>query len=345
MLYLTTYAGLILLRFAKAQNLYYVVLISLFLFSAFRFKVGCDWSGYLNQFYLYRAVPFSEIFQEREPLWIGLFTLQSWFGLPYPWINVFSSVIFFWGVHVLGRRQLDPLAFLILLFPILIINIPMSGIRQAAATGVLCMAFVAFVDRRLVRFTLTTLLAAAFHSSAIVFLLLIPLVRGNYSKKRLALSGMLAAPGALALLSTKAAEVATSRYIGAGTDAAGAAFRVALLVVTAVFFFLFLRKKWAAAFPQDYKLVAIGSFMMMAMMVLVPISSVIGDRLGYYLIPIQTMIFARLPYLPLLPNRQLFVALPYLGLMLVFAVWTTLSTLFPRCYEPYDTWLFGFPEG
>ncbi len=195
------------------------------------------------------------------------------------------------------------------------------------------------------RFTALTLTSAAFHSSAIVFLLLTPLVHGRYSKRRLALCGILAVPGALALLSTKAAEVATSRYIGAGTDAAGAAFRVALLVVTAVIFFLFLRRKWAAAFPQDYKLAAIGSFMMIAMMVLVPISSVIGDRLGYYLIPIQTAVFTRLPYLPLGANRQLFVAAPYLGLIVVFAVWTTFSALFPKCYEPYNTWLFGYPEG
>ncbi len=53
MLYLTTCAGLILLRFTKAQSFYYIVLVALFLFSAFRFKVGCDWSGYLNQRFLF----------------------------------------------------------------------------------------------------------------------------------------------------------------------------------------------------------------------------------------------------------------------------------------------------
>lgn len=340
MLYLTTYAGLIFLRVANAQKFYYPLLAALFLFSAFRFKVGCDWWGYLNQFYVYSAIPFSEIFQEREPLWVGLFAFQNWLGLPYPWINVFSSAIFFSGMQVLARRQFDPLAFLILSFPILIINMPMSGIRQASAIGVMCVSFCAFIDRRTARFVILTLVAAAIHSSAIVFLLLAPLVYGAYSKTRIIFSGLLAVPGALALLATKAAETATSRYVSTGVDAAGGAFRVGLLVATGILFFLFLRRKWAAAFPQDYKLVAIGSLIMLAMIALVPFSSVIGDRLGYYLIPIQTIIFARLPYFSFPANRQLFIASPYLGLMLVLATWVSLSSLFSLCYEPYNTWLF-----
>ena len=70
-------------------------------------------------------------------------------GLPLPSFAIsLSSAIFFLGVHVLARRQPDPLGFLVLLFPILIINMPMSGIRQGAAIGLLCIAFVAFIDRR-----------------------------------------------------------------------------------------------------------------------------------------------------------------------------------------------------
>jgi EamA domain-containing membrane protein RarD len=88
----------------------------------------------------------------------------------------------------------------------------------------------------------------------------------------------------------------------------------------------------------------IGALMMAAMFVLVPISSVIGDRLGYYLVPIQAMIFARIPFLPIRQNRAVYVALPYIGLLTVFVVWTSLSWHFQQCYLPYQTWLFGYPE-
>ena len=96
---------------------------------------------------------------------------------------------------------------------------------------------------------------------------------------------------------------------------------------------------WAAMSSISAKI----GWAMMAMLVLVPISSVIGDRLGYYLIPIQTMIFTRLPSLPLGANKRLLVVAPYVALFVVLATWTTFSLLFDRCYVPYQTWLFGFP--
>ncbi|NBB99157.1 MAG: EpsG family protein, partial [Alphaproteobacteria bacterium] len=78
---------------------------------------------------------------------------------------------------------------------------------------------------------------------------------------------------------------------------------------------------------------------------LIPVSTVIGDRFGYYLIPIQAMIFARIPFLQFRTNAALHAALPYLGLLLVFTVWTQLSWHFQQCYIPYQTWIFGFPGG
>jgi hypothetical protein len=340
-----TYVGLVFLRLLKGLNLYFPLLIAIFLFSAFRFEVGCDWTGYLNEFNVFTVMPVSEIFSRQDPLWSLVFVFQNWLGLPYPWINVFSSVIFFGGAHVLARRQPDPVAFLILLFPILIINIVMSGIRQGAAIGVLCMAFVAFIDGRLVRFVVLTLVATALHSSAMVFLLLAPLAGGKLSRKRLVASTILAIPGAILLLSTHASEVAESRYIGTKVEAYGAAFRVGLLVLSAVFFFAFLRRKWAMVFPRDYKLAFIGALGMAGLAFLVPISTVIGDRLGYYFVPIQAMIFARAPYLTLRGSKVLLVWAPYAGLLIVLAVWIGLSKLFQLCYLPYQTWLLGFPIG
>src|SRR5690606_33491345 len=155
----------------------------------------------------------------REPLWWVTIELTQRMGLPYPWLNVFSSAIFFTGVHVFARRQPDSLAFLILLFPILIINMPMSGIRQGAAIGLMCIAFAAFLDRRLIQFSVWTVVAAGFHSSSLVFLLLLPLVRGSYSKRRLLAAGLLAIPGGLLIISGESGEIAVSRYIDSNIDA------------------------------------------------------------------------------------------------------------------------------
>ncbi len=265
-------------------------------------------------------------------------------GLPYPVANIASSAVFFVGVHVLARRQPDPLGFLVLLFPILIINMPMSGIRQGAAIGMVCIAFAAFIDRRPIRFAFWVLIAAGFHASAIIFLLLLPVATGRYTRSRLIMAGLLVIPGAILLARGESAEVASSRYVGTGVEAFGAVFRVGILGLSALYFFLFIRKKWMRTFPQDYSIVSIGAIGMAMAFLLIPISSVIGDRFGYYFIPIQAMIFARIPYLPLRFNHALHSALPYMMLLLVFGAWTQLSWHFQQCYIPYNSWILGLPN-
>jgi hypothetical protein len=220
----------------------------------------------------------------------------------------------------------------------------MSGIRQGAAIGVMCMAFVAFNDRALVRFVVYTVIAAGLHSSALIFLLLTPLVGGNYSRGRLALAVLLAIPGSLALMSGESADVATTRYLETDIEAAGGAFRVGFLAVSAVYFLLFLKRKWQRSFPEDFKLAMIGTLLMIAMLALLPISSVIADRLAYYLIPIQAMMFARIPYLPWKADRTIHIVLPYLAILGLFVIWSTRSWLFEVCYLPYQSWLFGLPD-
>lgn len=327
------------------RGFYWVLLLALFLFSAFRFEVGCDWTGYLNQYYVYGDLHLDNLLYENEPFWVGLFIFLRSFDLSYPWINVLSSAVFFLGIHAICRRQPDPLACLIFLFPILIVNMPMSGIRQGAAIGVMCLAYCAFTDRSPVRFLVWTLVAAAFHSSASIFLLLAPLVSGGYSRNRLFMAALFAIPGGLVLMSSEAAQIADSRYIGTGIDAGGAIFRVGALALSAAYYFLVLEPKWAKRFPRDFKLTSIGALMMIATPALLLVSSVIADRIAYYLIPIQAMIFARIPFLPWRIDRRINTVLPYALLFALFVAWTTLGSHFEQCYVPYQSWLFGLPEG
>lgn len=341
---------LFLLRYAlaSAQNarrqFYYIVVWALFIFAAFRFQVGCDWSGYYHQFLIAQNIDWSFIIESREPIWWAILGRINALGLPYPVANIASSAVFFIGVHILARRQPDPLGYLVLLFPILIINMPMSGIRQGAAIGMICIAFSAFIDRRPIWYAFWVLIASGFHVSALIFLLLLPVAAGRYTKPRLALAALLAIPGAYFLASGESGEVASSRYIGTSVEAYGAVFRVGILGLTALYFFLFVRKKWMRVFPRDYSIVSVGVIGMVLAFLLTPVSSVISDRFGYYLIPIQAMIFARIPYLDFKSTHALHSTLPYLLLLLVFGAWTLLSDHFQQCYIPYSNWIFGLPS-
>lgn len=341
---------LFVLRFTLASGLrlrgmlYWPVLLALFVFSAYRWEVGCDWTGYLHQFQ--SAVQIADrrpVLGGREGLWWWLLAQLNLGGFAYPAVNVASSAIFFAGVHVLARRQPDPFSFLILLFPVLIINMPMSGIRQGAAIGVMCMAFVAFADRRPFRFAALTLLAGLFHDSALVFLLLAPLAQGRYGVVRLVLAAALAVPGLLMLLGFEGMQLRADRFIDTGREAFGGVFRALLLALTGAWFLLFLARDWRRVCPRDYALAHLGALMMLAIPAVLAVSSIIGDRLGYYLIPLQAAIFARIPWLTPESSRTVLTLLPYLTLALFFLAWTAMSRHFNQCYVPYDSWVFGLP--
>lgn len=345
MIYIIVFAALIAacavaIRLPQIERqLYWTVLVSLFLFSAFRFEVGCDWSGYENQFFVYSMVPLQNVFSEQEPMWVAIFSIQNWFGLSYPWINVISSLIFFAGAHAMAKRQMNPLTFIALLYPVLIINMPMSGIRQGAAIGVMFFAFNAFVDKAFFRYILLVTIAASLHQSALIFMLLAPLVSGNYSRTRIAGAVILAIPGIILLVSSSGAELANTRYIESDRDAAGAAFRVAVGVVTGIYFLIVLRRPWRALFDHDFKLAHVGAVAMLAIVMILPLSTIIADRVAYYLIPIQGMIFSRIPNLASRRDRKVQILAPYIGLFTMLTVWITYSSHAKDCYSPYQSWL------
>lgn len=222
---------------------------------------------------------------------------------------------------------------------------PMSGIRQGAAIGIFCIALVAFMNRRPFWFAVWIILASGFHTSALLFILLLPLASGKYSRKRLAIAALLALPGSLALATSDGAEIASSRYIETGIESSGAIFRIGMLGLTAIYFFKFAKHKWKRLYPKDFSLAHIGAVAMLLSVAMIPVSSVIADRFGYYLIPIQALIFARLPYLQFTTSRKLYISLPYIGLLFIFTVWSLNSWHFQQCYIPYDTWIFGLPAG
>ena len=283
-------------------------------------------------------------FGAREWLWWAVLEALEASGVHYVWVNVVAAIIFFGGLHYFAKRQPDPLGFLVLCLPILVINMPMSALRQAIAIGIILFALGAFLDKRTWLFVALVALASTFHSSAAIFILLAPLVGGRLSWARVAVTALLAIPGLALLLTSSQAEVAVTRYIEGDTDAFGAAFRSGLLGVTGMFYFLFLEGYWKRKSPADYSLVTIGALMMLMDLALVSVSSVIADRFGYYLIPIQTMIFIKMASVRTQRYSKALALAPYAGLFLFATVWFGLSTHFERCYVPYKSWILGVPE-
>jgi hypothetical protein len=350
MLYIFIFIGLILLRYSLLGHktlqwqLYPPVLLLLFIFTAFRFQVGCDWSTYNQIYEAFDQITEAGLIALREPLWWVLMGALNKLNAPFVWVNVMSASIFFFGIDKLARKTPDPLAFIIMLFPILIINIPMSAIRQAAALGFLCYAFAAFLEKKQLKYIFLTIIATGFHTSALLFIPLVIFIDGKNSYKRIIVAILIELPLLGLMWLSSYAESKSKAYVGSGYDAEAAIFRSGILAITALVFFLFYKNKWKEKFPYDYNFIHISSLAMLANFFIVFFSTVISDRLGYYFITMQAIIFARLPMFERSQFRIFFIAAPYIGLLVVFLVWTSLSPHFNSCYLPYQTWLFGLPR-
>jgi hypothetical protein len=339
MTYYVVFASLVGLRLIDKDRgtiaFYWLVLIGLYLFSALRFEVGCDWPNYIANYETQKLADLNYALDQPNPAHWLLLEAMYRLDLDYVWLNVVTSAIFFAGLHSIARRSPSPLSVLALAFPVLILNIPMAAVKQAAAIGLICFAFNAFIDRRIVKFALFVALAATFHGSALVFALLGPFVFGRYSLKYLLVAGLLALPGVFALQATEAAEIANTRYIVGDMDSGGAIFRVGLLIATGLFYTLYLAKRWEMVFPHSHKLVSLLALGMIGLGALLPLSTVIADRFGYYFNIPQLMIYAAIPWLYPARQAKLVKLAPYAALTILFLAWTLLSNHYERCYAPY----------
>ncbi len=270
MIYLSLYGGLLFgAALSNKQKqlrrlLFFVSGLLLFAFVAFRYKVGCDWGGYASNFESAWSWDTSEALRQKElAYWLLVVQIRA-AGLEYPYLNLAMAIPFFWGFLALARRQPDPFI-LVLSFPVFIINMPMSGIRQAAAIGFVCLALIAFQQRKLIRYIAMIGAGSLFHTSAIVFLALAPFIKYRLTRSTLVLSAMLVLPGAYFMFAGTA-EFYAGRYVGTGVDAKGGLYRAAMLAAVGGYFLLKLRRSWLQRFPADYQLVLIGSWVMLGLL-------------------------------------------------------------------------------
>jgi EpsG family len=325
----------------KNIGLLAVVTVVLFLFVGFRWEVGCDWDGYLNIFQVTARMSAEEAVAGREPGFLLLNVLLHDLELDYFYINVVGALVFFTGLFLFARRQENPLAIVALSFPVLIINMPMSGVRQGIAIGFLMIAINAYRDGKRWAYAGAVLMGSAFHQSVLLFLGLAPLIKVKKTIVTVAIALLLTAP-ALYFLASGTIGFYAERYGEGMRDAAGAPFRAALLAVVGLFFFAFLRRRWRAQFSDDYEIFVIASAMMLATLPLALYVSIVGDRLGYYLVPFQIVVLERLSVL--LKGDKLapvYAAAPYVGLLVFLVTWASLSSHFATCYLPYKSTILG----
>ena len=318
--------------------------VILTVFIGFRNDVGCDWDTY--SLYGGQYTTFADAAVMRDPAFhlVGTAIVKS--GLPYyPWINVFTALVVMYGIYSLVKGRAENLLYLAMIFAVLIVGLSMSGIRQAIAAGFLLVSFQRLLGSRYIASGIFCLLAALFHSSAIIFLLFFILSSrfGLYTKIFLML--VMAAGFIAVIIPSEAASVAVNRYTETEVESQGALFRLGVLLIYAAIYALFLRQPLAKYDTQilrftDFSSGAVAIMVALTLVGGIGVSSVVMDRIGLYFWPFVTFgIVATLPCLPTARRYMFAWGLQAMSLV-YFITWSQLGNKFDGCYTPYQNFLF-----
>tara|TARA_R110000751_G_scaffold172928_3_gene279389 strand:+ start:101750 stop:102784 length:1035 start_codon:yes stop_codon:yes gene_type:complete len=306
-------------------------------FMGFRYETGCDYSGYLHR-WIYFSPPTSlaQLLEGEEAGFALLMGSIKDLGLDYTWLNVAASAILvFCYIRFASAHAFAPLI-LALLFPVIIIQLGMSGIRQALAGGFLMLAFNAFAKKQKPWTAIWILVGMQFHTSVVMFLPISFLAGREVNTLRLFVAMAILGPVSALLLADRF-DTYESRYIENTVTSGGAVIRY-ILIFLPVPFFIFYRRKVQRVFPDVFPLLKLGAITILSLAPLVVLSSIALHRLNYYIMPLSVLLCV---YVAAVMSKRTSQAqwLPVIAYGTYSLFWFLSSKHAQSCYVPYEnTW-------
>ncbi|HEU4697107.1 MAG TPA: EpsG family protein [Sphingomicrobium sp.] len=272
--------------------------IALVVLIGLRYRVGGDWSNYLD---IFRRLAPQELGaalagSRQEPAYTFVNWLAARLGAGIWLVNLICAVPFTYGLLRLCRQQPNPWLAMLVATPFLIIVVGMGFTRQAAALGCLMVGISKIIDRRSpVEFVLWTLGGALFHQTVLVFIpvMFVTGVKNRFLSYLLLLASL--AVGYYAVLPSALDQYGPG-YLREQYNAAGANVRVLMDVVPAAIVLLSKgRFYWSAEEKAVWRTYAALCLLAGAALPFIH-SSVVVDRLAMYLIPMQIFVYSRIGY-------------------------------------------------
>ncbi len=274
------------------------LLVFLTLLIGLRVNVGGDWGNYLPFLDRAAGLSFAEVLQEKEPGYVLLNWLAAQWGGGVFLVNTFCGLIFSIGLLCFCRNQPRPWLALTIAFPYLVVVVAMGYSRQGVAIGLEMLALLALERDRLLQFLGWIALAALFHRTVLVMLLLpAATLTGTLRTTQLIRLALVAGAGYGLYTSLLAPDLDyyVQGYLVADYQSEGAQIRVALCLLPAL---LFLPNRRLFRLPPTVdRIWNLVSWLAVAAAIgLVTVaSSTAVDRLALYLIPLQIFVGNRLP--------------------------------------------------
>lgn len=335
---LLTLAGL---EVSDRKSKPYLISVCLFLlwFMGARYQVGCDFTGYLNRFLWtpthLTALDFIQNYEEPGFWLLSHYVISN--DLSYMWLNLLASFIMVTCFYIFCREHKNRVMILALLFPVVIVQLGMSGIRQGIATAFLMVSSVAWMRGGRVWTAVWILVGAQFHASVITFFPLALIAGRRLSTQRLFGALVIGVPVAVYLLGGRL-DTYSDRYIGTDVTSGGALIRYTLIMIPAVFFIRY-RRQLEASFPHAYELMKLFTLISFALIPVALFSTIMLHRMNYYIMPFSILTFS---YLSLIAfpgeNRSFVRALPALTYGTYSTLWFLTSRHADSCYLPYQSY-------
>ena len=321
-----------------------VFALLLVFFVGTRGQVGCDYAAYEQRFHFsYIGLDWMEDMFEGEGLfnWLNMALLKA--GLSYPMLLLVCGALFVACTLRFSLLAQRPLSLLVLSFPVLVVQLAMSGLRQASATAFLMLAMVAFVEGRRWWVMAWIAVAALFHTSAIIFLPIAFLIGRRLSTLRMSLVVLALGPVVAYLLGSRL-EVYNARYVQqiyGEQSSDGAWYRYALVLIP--FIVMFWKQRIVEReFPQLYPLLRLFGLFTISLVVAGAISSVALHRFVFYVMPASILALLCISEAIFASNsRRIGSLLPFLAYGAYITVWFGFSSHGTSCFIPYENWLFG----
>jgi hypothetical protein len=335
--------GLLVTRPSAARAVLWFLSCALIVFMGWRYETGCDYASYQLRYEYFESYhSWWSYVTETEPAFALLNYALHVNNADYVWLNVIASVLIVLGLDRFSRLSHAPILLTALFFPILIVQLGMSGLRQALALSFLLLGLVAFVHKRKLLTACLILVGAQFHESCYIFLPLSWLAGRTFSVAKGIAALVVLGPVAIYLLGDRF-DVYTDRYIEqiyGENSSAGAVYRFALALLPMLLFEMH-RARVQAAFAQTYDLMRIFSLITIAMIPVGLVSTVALHRLTFYVLPVS--LFTLVCVLSVLPNKTRISRDWLIVGVLIFGaytfVWFSYSQHARACYVPYKSHL------
>lgn len=279
---------------AGSSRLWFAVVgIVLIVMIGLRYEVGADWWSYVYILRYEALVSWPRAMAKTEPGYALLNIIATRMGWSLWFPNLICASIFTYGLLKFCRGQPNPALALAVSVPYLIVGVAMGFTRQSAALGFIFLAICFFGQGKTVKMLLCLALATAFHTSALIMVLVLGIAtvrRGPLVVILLILMGSY-----LGYAFYETLRVLINRYTTGTFTSGGALPRLLMNVVPAVIFLSYRRR--IAANDGEMRLWTIfsGLAFFSAFLLLIVSSSTLVDRLGIYVAPLQVFVLSRLP--------------------------------------------------